>query len=923
MKILSLCFRLFVVGISQAVWAQSIVVSVIAAPLDSKTALADFEQKVRPILETHCGQCHSGRTKTSGFSIATLESVVAGGNKHGKAILEGHPERSPLVKLLKGELAPSMPLGKSLPEADVLLIETWVRNLSLDKTAGVKEEEWLWPFQKPLKHEPPVVKNAKWVLNPIDAFIVKRLEQNGLSPAPPASNRVLARRLYFDLIGMPPSPEEMSTFLEDRSPNAYEQLINKLLADPRYGERWGRHWLDLVRFAETNGLGGDPHIGNVWRYRDWVIEAFNSDMTYDKFVIQQLAGGDEHSKTKLNYKPDIQGHIPVAFLRLAPWSFLCDPIADQNRQIFLDEITTTTASVFLGLTMGCARCHDHKYDPIPSKDYYRFQAFFNATKISYSFENEYSNDRPVEKYLEVPFKDKAFGKLAESKVREYQTQLDSGPEKLELEELEKTLLKKLISQKMNEAKDRALEVTDLRLELKKKDQKIFTEPEQTQHALLLEAVNLKREPEELEALSALEKSLLKKLAEGYTNRLTDPLARFQELTVAEVRAELGSEYGKSKYFDLAEKERHRELSDKLEVIKRRLFRWKPLAMTVENVPGPPGGPGIPQTHVLTRGDYLHPGEAVEPGFPSAMTGNFLPAELETDRYRQFPTRGRRITLAKWIASPDCPLTARVMVNRVWQHHFGHGIIETANDFGKNGSRPTHPELLDWLAIKFMEEKWSTKALHRLILTSNTYRQSSDNPTVLVSELDPDNRLLWRFNRRRLEAEALRDSILFISGRLNAERGGPSVFPPLPDDVADLGRSVPIGGLMWEPNEKEEDSRRRSVYIFQRRSLPLPMMASFDAPIFSESCERRSVTTTPLQALSMMNGRLVNEESVYLASRAEQEAGPDRSAQISRLFMIVLSRLPKAEELQRFTKFGGTLQEISSVLLNSNELLYVD
>jgi hypothetical protein len=263
------------------------------------------------------------------------------------------------------------------------------------------------------------------------------------------------------------------------------------------------------------------------------------------------------------------------------------------------------------------------------------------------------------------------------------------------------------------------------------------------------------------------------------------------------------------------------------------------------------------------------------------------------------------------------------VTRVWQHHFGRGIVETANDFGKNGARPTHPELLDWLAIKFIEEKWSIKALHRPIVTSNTYRQSSDNPTVLMSEVDPDNRLLWRFNRRRLEAEAVRDSILFISGRLNAKRGGPSVFPPLPDDVADLGRSVPIGGLMWEPNEKEEDSRRRSVYIFQRRSLPLPMMASFDAPIFSEACERRSVTTTPLQALSMMNGRLVNEESVYLASRAEQEAGPDRSAQISRLFEIVLSRLPKPEELQRFSKFDGTLLEISGVLLNSNELLYVD
>ncbi len=391
----------------------------------------------------------------------------------------------------------------------------------------------------------------------------------------------------------------------------------------------------------------------------------------------------------------------------------------------------------------------------------------------------------------------------------------------------------------------------------------------------------------------------------------------------DVRREARRPSRPSKYFTRKEKERLVELSDRMEVIRRRLLRWRPLALTVTNVIGPPGGPDVPATRVLKGGDYRQPQEAVEPGFPSAITGNFLPAELEVDRYRQYPTRGRRMTLAKWIASPENPLTARVMVNRIWQHHFGRGIVATPSDFGKNGERPTHPELLDWLALRFVQQGWSVKALHRLMLACNTYRQSAENPEVTDSGLDPENRLLWRFQRRRLEAEAIRDSILFVSGRLSLELGGPSVYPPLPEDMADLKRPIRGGGSMWEPNEKEEDARRRSVYIFQRRSLPLPMMASFDAPVFNEPCERRSVTTTPLQALSMMNGRLVNEEAVHLAARVEKEAGEDRRAQLDQLFEIVLARPPEGAEVERFVSFEGDLAAVCRVLLNSNELLFIE
>ena len=295
----------------------------------------------------------------------------------------------------------------------------------------------------------------------------------------------------------------------------------------------------------------------------------------------------------------------------------------------------------------------------------------------------------------------------------------------------------------------------------------------------------------------------------------------------------------------------------------------------------------------------------------------------TDRYRQYPTRAYRRTLAEWIARPDNPLTARVMVNRIWQHHFGHGIIDTPSDFGKNGDRPSHPELLDWLAVRFVDEGWSVKAMHRLMLTSNTYRQAADNPVANDTTIDPDNRLLWRFLRRRLEGEVVRDSLLFLSGRLNLERGGPSVFPPLPKTLARYNRPAPIGGLMWEPNEKQQDARRRSIYIFQRRSLPLPMLQSFDAPVFNESCARRSMTTTLLQALSMMNSDMVHEQAKHLAARVRNDAGPDPADRIDRTFEIVLNRLPEPDERERMARFGNDLTAICRILMNTNELLYTE
>ena len=871
----------------------------LAGPLELPPAIAS-------LFAENCGQCHSEKTKTSGFSVISGDAIRQGGNKHGQAVVAGHPEQSALLKMLKGELAPQMPMGRALAKTDIDLIESWIRSLTPETAA--KKTDGRWAYEKPARTTPPAVKNAAWIRNPIDAFVLSKLEQEGLTPAPSTSRRTLARRLHIDLIGLPPSTAELDAFLADNSPRAYEKMVDRLLADKRYGERWGRHWLDLARYGETSGLEGDGAIGNAWRYRDWVIDAFNQNLPYDTFVIKQIGGGDEHSQTRNNYQPDAQGFVPTGFLRLAPWD-RSNLVAAEVRQNYLSEVTTATSSVFLGLTMGCARCHDHKYDPIPTKDYYRLQAFFQATDASGR--------------NNVPFKDKAFAAKAQAKAEEYQSKLKDGPEKKELDTFETELLAKLIAGRKERSQEKEITKADLRLELRLAPQRFFTESEQQIHADLAEDANRTQDPAEQQALDKNEAVLIEKLKQAYAKPGSDPAKRFESLGLEDVRSEATAKYSGKSIFNKEEKARHGELSAKLDVFRLRAGRWNTNVLGVQPISGPPNGPDIAPTRILIRGDYRLPGEVVEAGFPSAITGNSNPAEIITDRYRQFPTRGLRLTLAKWIASKENPLTARVWVNRMWQYHFGQGIVRTTSDFGKNGDRPSHPELLDYLANRFMAEGWDVKSMHKLMVMSATYQQAADNPTIQESTKDPGNRLLWKFNRRRLEAEVIRDSILQASGRLNLEMGGPSVFPPLPADLADFARYGRTGGLMWEPNEKDEDARRRSVYIFQRRSLPLPMMASFDATAFSESCDRRSTTTTPLQALAMMNGYLTHEESAELATRITKETGADWKAQIRRAFELTLNREPREEEMTRFSQFNGKLDAICRVLMNSNEFLYLE
>ncbi|HTM47453.1 MAG TPA: DUF1549 domain-containing protein, partial [Bryobacteraceae bacterium] len=518
----------------------------LCALLSGSLPASDFDSRVSQLLSANCAECHNPKTRTSGFSVDSMKALAAGGAKYGPAVLPGNPAASPLVRILKGELSPRMPFGKQLPELEIVRIEEWIRGLKPSEATQAAAAPWLWPFQKPRKSDPPAVKQSAWIANPIDAFILKKLEDRDLAPAPPASRRALARRLYFDLLGMPPTPGEMRSFLEDSSPDAYSRLVDRLLEDPRYGERWARHWLDLARYGETSGLEGDGAIGNAWRYRDWVIDAFQSDMPYDKFVIAQLAGGDEHSRTRNNYAPDIQGHIPVAFLRLAPWD-RSNLVADEVRQNYLSEVTSSTASIFLGLTVGCARCHDHKYDPIPTRDFYRLQAFFNAIKVE---------------DVDVPYKDKAQADRIAAKIKEYEQQLQSGPDARALKEMEAALLPRLIEKRTEQARGRKLTVADLRLELRRKDQSRYTPAEKQKQQRLLEDANRTQDLEERNALDAFEEQLLA--------RLEPDDARYEELNAEDLRAELAKPSGG--IFTSAEQERYRLLEGRKALLQRRIGR---------------------------------------------------------------------------------------------------------------------------------------------------------------------------------------------------------------------------------------------------------------------------------------------------------------------------------------------------------------
>ena len=783
---------------------------------------AVFQEKIAPVLKAHCAGCHTGPQAQGALQVGSLGDLMRGG-KRGPALQPGRSSSSLLVQFLRGERNPRMPVGgKPLPEATIMAVAAAIDAMTpVAPAAGGKMDHATWVFRPPVAPKIPAVKNQAWVKNPIDAFVLAKLEEKGFAPAPAASKRALLRRVYFDLIGLPPTEEEAQQFLNDKAPDAYAKLIDRLLEDKRYGERWGRHWLDLVRFAESDGFAIDGERPTAWRYRDYVIRAFNNDKPYDEFVLEQLAGDEmQRRPAQRGGNMENEGIIALGFLRMGPWERDTNFDA-QLRLDWLNEMAGTTSQVFLGLTVGCARCHDHKYDPIPQKDFYRLQAFFAATRI---------DDSPM------PHLNAEGGRIA------------------------------------------------MRDRLRKLEDEV-------------EAAN--------EAVKELETKLKAKLkAAGQKEDQLQKLLNDKESAV----------------FTAEERKEHKQATERAAKAGLEVARYQPVAYSVNEV-APPAVMEVEPTYVLAGGERSAPGERVEPGFLKAITGNSEAAKIAfPGRYRS----GRRKALAEWVVSAANPLSARVMANRIWQHHFGEGIVRTPSDFGMNGERPTHPELLDWLALEFIEKKWSIKAMHRLMLTSNTYLQSTRHPDAKqISEADPNNRLLSRMNWVRLESEALRDSILALSGGLNPEAGGPGMFFGVKDEIAQ-------GFQMFKWYASPESAqRRRSVYAFQRRSLAMPLMEVFDAANMSESCARRSVTTVSPQALTLLNGELTETESRRFAARVMELAGPEPARQIRKAFSLALVREPSDGELERARKLyegrppADALARLGAVLFNLNEFIYLE
>lgn len=821
---------------------------------DAGAAAQDlFTEKVAPIFAANCVSCHGARVQRGGLDLRTEASVMKGGSK-GAVVTPGKAENSLLYKMVTHKEEPAMPLGgDKLADAEIQIISQWINSMKVPVAATgtdalptrspgysiTEKDRQFWSFVKPVRPAAPTVsaKNRRWVRNEIDAFILSGLEKNGLKPSPAASRRDLLRRVYFDLTGLPPSPEEMDAFVKTPASGldaAYNKIVETLLASTQYGERWGRHWLDLARFADSGGYEFDYDRPHAWRYRDYVIRSFNEDKPYNQFIREQLANDE--------LKPgDTEALIATGFCRNGPTVDNADN--EETRMDELDDMVTTTSSVFLGLTVGCARCHDHKYDPIPQKDYYRMQAVF------FPYEKAERTLVSAEEVAVYKTRNKEIDKL----VRPHREQIAA---------IEKRVRDNLMSEKV-EFHVRLAESSNA-LEGKTREQ--YREETAARFA---KSVNL--QPEEIEPL----------------------------LTAEEIKA-------------------RKEQQVEIEKINKTRPKLLPSVMGVVDK----AEPG--QAHLLKRGDWRTKGDPVGPGYPSLFSNG---VDLEG--------KDRRKQLADWIASPDNPLTSRVIANRIWQYHFGKGIVRTPSDFGLTGDRPTNPELLDWLATEFIQKGWSWKAMHRLIVTSNAYRQASAFDPAAAAK-DPENKLFWRMNPQRLTAEAIRDGILAISGKLNPEMYGPGIYPRIDPDVVNTG-SRP----RWPLDAKDDHSTfRRSVYIFVKRSVLLPMIEVFDCPATTVSGPVRSVSTVSPQALALLNNDFVLEQSGFLAERVVREAGNDPQAEIARAFKIVLGRPPSEKEVAWSTEFlktqtagyaerkqekpqSAALRDLCHAVLNLNEFLYLD
>jgi hypothetical protein len=789
------------------------------------------------ILAEHCLQCHNSAARMSGLSLVSLADATKGG-LHGAAIVPGKPDESNLVRMISGE-KPKMPMqAPPLSPAEIADIRKWIADgpsWPADLKPGGKQET-LWSLQ-PLSKPPLPHVESPWVRTAIDAFILAKLNTSKLTPSAEADRATLIRRLTYDLHGLPPVWEEIQAFVADQSPSAYEHLVDRLLASPRYGERWGRHWLDVAHYGESHGYDKDKPRRNAWPYRDYVIRAFNEDKPYARFVQEQLAGD-------ALWPGDPQVVPALGFIAAGPWDFvghveLREGTTDKNitRLLDRDDMVMTTMSAFASMTAHCARCHDHKFDPIPQEDYYSLQAVFAGVDRA---------DRPFDADAAIY----AARRALLARRRAVSAEL-------------RPLLEAAVS-----AASPELEALDLALSALKVD---FAESKKPELQSRITRLTADRK-EMVQAILSTE-------TRESTRRLTAELQQVDAQLASLPKPQLV--YAAANYFDPQ---------------GTFTFAIQPRPITV-----------------LQRGSVEAPGKPAAPGALSAV-------RTLAPRFTVNAADGesaRRAALAHWITAPDNMLTWRSIVNRVWQYHFGTGIVDSANDFGHMGSQPTHPELLDWLAVTFRDQGGRMKELHKLIVMSAVYRQqSANNPSNAAA--DSENRYLWRMNRRRLDAEAVRDGVLAVSGKLDLTMGGPSAeqfwFKDDHSPTYDYSRF----------DVDSSASYRRSVYRFVVRSAPDPFMDRLDCPDASVIAGKRNTTITAIQALALLNNPFMVRQAEHLASRVKLLTGQS-AEQVGWLYRLALGRNPDPREADRLAQFAARygLANAARAILNSNEFLFVD
>ncbi len=779
----------------------------------NESVQVDFSRAIRPILAKQCFSCHGPDKQESGLALHEFAKATSESDSGLRPIVPGDVDASELLRRISSE-DPSQrmpPEGPGLSKRQVDLIRNWVQS-------GAEYREH-WAFLPLGDPKPPAVIGPSQPINPIDAFVQDRWKKDSLDAAPLAQPSALVRRLYFDCIGVPPDLETVERFASNPSELAYAELVDQLLADPRFGERMARDWLDLVRYAETNSYERDGPKPNAWKYRDYVIDSLNADKPFDRFLLEQLAGDELDS-------PNSESLTATGFYRLGIWD---DEPADPLQAQFdgYDDLVSTIGQGVLGLTLNCARCHDHKIDPIPQKDYYQMVAFLRDVTPYGSRGDEKSNN-----------------------------QIDVSGNELALKNEE-------LKKRIKETRESIRRIEEIGIA------KMADEDKQAAKGPDRDKVARERLRSQLEPSQWEEYESLKKFAE-------------------ETRKEMES----------------LPLDFRLGLAKC--------------------DPKPSQTHVLMRGSPQAPGDMVEPAFPKLFSD-----EKPVFGDSKTNSAGRRTVLAKWMTSPTNRLTGRVIANRIWQRHFGRGIVRSSNNFGQLGDPPTHPELLDYLSQQLVGYDWQLKPLHRIMLMSQTYRLSSTGLPESVRR-DPANDGFSRFNVRRLSAEEIRDAVLTVNGRIDWEQHGPSFFPNVSDDVK-AGQSVP--GKGWGKSSAADRSRR-SVYIFIKRSLIPPELSAFDFPETDTSCEARFLTTQAAQAMNMLNGAFVQEQASHFAENATKN-GASLADKLKSAIELAYSRPANSEEIQRAIKRIGTLREkfglseqqafreYCLVLLNSNEFIYLD